>query len=308
MGAASHWYFRDAFGITQGFDTWDLSAMPGAGQDDTDTTVTAPQLTDAVIRMLGKPEATSGRFFAWVHYFDPHAEYMPHGGEPDFRGEDRGTGSWMRAMYDGEIWFTDKHIGRLLEFVDAQPWGKDTIVVVTADHGECLLEHNMTYHGYEMWEQLLRVPLLVYVPGAEGPLFSPHHVPVKRGQVDLVPTLLDLMRIELPGREEISGTSLLADIEAESADAYVERDVYLDMPDGPNTKMHRGIIHGTTPGMKLVHFGGTQYQLYDLANDPEEKEDLSGDKDKLDPIIQAMQQKRATLKEIYVQPDAPAQP
>jgi hypothetical protein len=75
------------------------------------------------------------------------------------------------------------------------------------------------------------------------------------------------------------------------------------MPDGPFTHMRRAIIHGTTPGMKLIHLGGRQYQLYDLARDPGEKEDLSGDPSLLEPMVQAFQSKRASVKEIYVEPD-----
>ena len=80
------------------------------------------------------------------------------------------------------------------------------------------------------------------------------------------------------------------------------------MPDGPYTHMRRGLIHGPTPGMKLIHFGGRQYQLYDLASDPGELDDLASDADRLRPMVDALQAKRATLHEIAVKPDAPALP
>ena len=60
--------------------------------------------------------------------------------------------------------------------------------------------------------------------------------------------------------------------------------------------------------MKLIHFGGRQYQLYDLANDPEERDDLAGDPSKLGPMIDALLTKRASLKEIEVKADTPVQP
>jgi arylsulfatase A-like enzyme len=170
---------------------------------------------------------------------------------------------------------------------------------MTSDHGEAMNEHGILFqHGFEIWEPLVRIPLLVYVPGVR-----PHEVPVKRSAIDLVPTLLDLMRIRQPPPGELSGQSLLWDLMAKPADPFAERDVYLDMPDGPFTHMRRGIIHGVTPGMKLVHFGGRQYQLYDLAADPDEREDLAADPAKLAPMIQSLQNKRATLHEIYVKPD-----
>jgi arylsulfatase A-like enzyme len=301
MGAASYWYFHDVWGVTQGFDVFDLSAMPASGQTDTDTSTTSPQLTDAALKLLAD-HAGAGRFFLWVHYFDPHEQYVPHAEAPDFADPAKPPGWRMRAAYDGEIWFTDKAVGRLLDYVRAQPWGKDTIVAMTSDHGEAMNEHGIAFqHGFEIWEPLMRVPLLFCVPG-----LAPHHVPVKRSVIDLVPTLLDLMRVPQPDAGELSGETLMADLAGQSGDAFEERDVYLDMPEGPYTHMRRGILHGPTPGMKLIHFGGRQYQLYDLEKDPGEAEDLARDATKLGPMVDALQAKRATLKEIYVKPDAPA--
>jgi arylsulfatase A-like enzyme len=303
MGAASHWYFKESFGVTQGFDVFDLSALPTGGQTDTDTTTTSRQLTDAALKMLAT-NAERRRFFLWVHYFDPHAQYVPHEGAPSFLDPEKPGASKLRAAYDGEVWFTDKHIGRLLDFARAQSWWKDTVVVVTSDHGEAMNEHGIAFqHGFEIWEPLMRVPLVFYVPG-----MRPHHVTVKRSAVDIVPTVLDLMRIPPPAPGELSGQSLMPDLLAAPGDSYAERDVYLDMPDGPFTRLRRGIIHGDTPGLKLIAFGGRQYQLYDLATDPDERDDLSGDPAKLAPMVALLQAKRATLKEIEVKADAPPPP
>jgi len=300
MGAGSHWYFRETWGITQGFDVFDTTAIPPSGQGDTDTSVTSPQLTEAALRLLGE-HAKAGRFFLWVHYFDPHAQYVHHPGAPAFADPARSPGWQMRAAYDGEVWFTDAAVGRLLDYVKTQPWGKDTIVAVTSDHGESLGEHGIAFqHGHEIWETLVRVPLLLYVPGV-----APRRVPVKRSVIDLVPTLLDLMRVPQPPAGELSGTSLAADLGPPGRREYEERDVYIDMPGGPYTHMRRAILHGPTPAMKLVHLGGRQYQLYDLAQDPDEVHDLAGDPARLVPMVEALQAKRSTLSEIDVKPDAP---
>src|ERR1700690_1153355 len=301
MGAASHWYFREAWGLTQGFDLFDLSAIPEQGQGAaSDSTTTSAQLTDAALGLLER-RAGSGRFFLWVHYFDPHEQYVPHPGAPDFSDPGKPSGWRMHAAYDGEVWFTDKHIGRLLDYARGQAWWKNTVVVLTSDHGESMTEHGIAFqHGLEIWEPLVRVPLVIYVPDAD---LVPHHVPLKRSVIDLVPTLLDLMRVQPAAPGELSGQTLMSDIAAKPGEALDERDVYLDMPDGPYTHMRRGIIHGTTPGMKLIHFGGRQYQLYDLAEDPGEQEDLSNDPSKLGPMIRTMQAKRATMHEIDVKSD-----
>jgi choline-sulfatase len=299
MGAASHWYFRPSWGVTQGFDVFDLSAVPDQGQGAaTDSTTTSAALTDAALRMLAG-HSGSGRFFLWVHYFDPHAQYVPHPGAPDFGDPARPPGWRTRAAYDGEVWFTDKHIGRLLDYARSQAWFPHTVVAVTSDHGEALNEHGIAYqHGLELWEPLVRVPLVIAAPGV-----APHRIPVKRSVIDLVPTLLDLMGVPAPPPGELSGQSLVPDLVAQPGGELAERDVYLDMPDGPFTHMRRGIIHGPTPGMKLIHTGGRQYQLYDLAADPNEEEDLSSDPAKLEPMIRVLQAKRASLREVYVKAD-----
>ena len=81
---------------------------------------------------------------------------------------------------------------------------------------------------------------------------------------------------------------MMDDVTAGPSGPYEERDVYMDMPDGPYTHMRRGLLHGTTPGMKLIHFGGRQYQLYDLASDPGETRDLAGDPAALGPMVDAL--------------------
>jgi arylsulfatase A-like enzyme len=281
--------------LSQGIDEWDTSAKPQEGQGDNDTSVTSTALSNAAIALLKKPQNTSGRFFMWLHYFDPHAQYMPHEGAPDFLAGGTGGAAAVRALYDGEVWFTDRELGRVLDFIAKQPWGERTAIIVTSDHGEAFGDHDMSWHGVDLWEILVRVPLVIYVPGA-----TPHHVRERRGHIDLVPTILALMHVDAaPG--DLSGTSLVPEIYGKAP--YEERDVLLDMPIGPYTLMRRALV--TPSGMKIVHLGGTSYQLYDLNADPDEKSDLAGDDAKLDPLKQALERKRAELKEIEVPPLPP---
>jgi hypothetical protein len=91
---------------------------------------------------------------------------------------------------------------------------------------------------------------------------------------------------------------MIDDLFAKPGDALPERDVYIDMPVGPNTGMRHALIRGETPGMKLTHIQGAQYQLFDLAADPGELDDLSSDKAKLAPLVAAFLAKRATLHEL----------
>ena len=309
MGAASHWYFNPWSGLSQGMDDYDLSAKPPSGQGDNDSNTTSDAISNAVLKMLQKPESTSGRFFLWVHYFDPHDQYEAHEGAPNFTPPGAGVVARSRAAYDGEIWFTDRELGRVIDAIQSADYGKKTAIVVTSDHGEAFYEHGMSYHGGELWEPLVRVPLLVYVPGVK-----PHRIPVKRSHIDLVPTLLDILRVPQPGDDELSGQSMIGDILDDApepdggAPAYPERDVYIDMPVGPYTGMRRAIIHGPTPGMKLIHFGGNSYSLFDLAADPGETTDLARDKDRFKPVFAAFQAKRGSLHEVEPTEDKDSPP
>lgn len=315
-----HWYFRNPTGLRQGFDVWDTSAIP-PGMGDNDNVITSDRMADLALKLLQRPENVLGpasdtgnagasaetvdaglsdgsdtsrhRFFAWFHFFDPHAQYVPHPGSPDFSG---GNGP-SRPIYDQEVWYTDKHIGRVLDYVASQPWGEETAIVMTADHGEAFYEHGMLWHGSEIWEELVHVPLFVYVPGAE-----PRRVSQKRSHIDLVPTILDLMGVAVPPRSEIRGKSLLADVYLPKDREHEERDVYVDMPQGPFNGPRRAILTGPSPGMKLIHSGGYNFQLFDLSADPGEKHDLANDKEKLQAVIERMNATRGQLKEIEVKP------
>jgi choline-sulfatase len=297
FGAASHWYFNAWSGLTQGMTEWDLSAKPSTGQGDTDNSTTSKELTDAALRQLDRPENTRGRFFMWVHYFDPHAQYLAHPSAPNFMS---GTTAMeaTKAAYDAEVWFTDQQLGRLIEKIESEPWGKNTAIVVTADHGEAFGDHGMNFHGGELWESLVHVPLVIYIPGAE-----PRHVRVKRSHIDLVPTLLAMMGLPLPDPSELSGESMLGDVLGEPGADPAERDVYFDMPLSPYSQMRRGMIHGKTPGMKLIQLGANNYNLFDLDRDPTEREDLVTDRAKFDPVYAAFQEQRARLKEVEPRAD-----
>jgi arylsulfatase A-like enzyme len=289
-----HRYFSFKTGLQQGFDVWDTSAMPPR-MTDNDRRVTSDRLSNVALEMLARPENVAGprRFFAWFHYFDPHLPYVPHAGAPDFRATDASKVARARAPYDEEVWFTDQQVGRVLAYVASQPWGADTAIVLTADHGEAFGEHNHVGHGREMWEPLVRVPLLVYVPGAK-----PKRVAVKRSHIDLAPTIMELVGSPLPSDRSLRGTSLLADVAAGEGTALPERDVYIDMPEGPFNEMRRALITGRSPGAKLVDVAGRKFELYDLARDPDEQQNLAGDKVGTAPFVDAMQRFRGQIQEI----------
>ena len=289
----AHWYFTSpAFGLNRGFATIDNAAQPPPGTDqDNDATVTGGPLTDAAIRVFSNPEHTSRRFFAWIHYLDPHSEYAKHPGAPSF-------GPGMRGAYDGEVWYTDRQIGRFLAFLAEQPWAERTAIVFTSDHGEAFGEHGMIRHGVEIFEELVRVPFFVYVPG-----IAPHRVAERRSAIDLVPTVLDLLGV-VPGPPQnqfdfLSGHSLADDVTMPPGHRPAERDVFVDMPAGPNNGERRALIH---EGHKLYVSNAVRYQVFDLEKDPGEKKDISDDKGLLAQLKSQYQAFKSRLHEVAVKP------
>jgi arylsulfatase A-like enzyme len=284
MTAQAHWYFRPDTGIGTGFDVSDYSAEPAVPQAEGDRTVNGDRLTDRAIALLANRENVAKRFYLWVHYVDPHAAYVPH---PEFD-----FGSKSRDLYDGEVRFVDEQLGRLFAAIAASPIAARTAIVLTSDHGEAFGEHGMVRHGRELWEELVHVPLLVYLPGVAA-----HHVTVRRSAIDLVPTLLDLYGVPRPtgeGTDFVSGASLLADVVA-PAEAAPARPILVDMSAGPYNEERQAFIEGS---LKLIATNGRPLGLFDLAEDPAEKHDLLGDDAVASPLLAHFKAFRRTLRTV----------
>jgi arylsulfatase len=171
-------------------------------------------------------------FFLWVHYQDPHGPYTPpdsyreqfppvtvaedpaslpvtsnygYGGIPEYQYLDgKMSPAEYRALYQAEIAFTDEMIGRLIERLKAGGLWENSVVILTADHGEALGEHGFWFcHGQNVMEELIHVPLIVRVPGAD----QGRRIDELVSLVDVVPTVLDAAG--LPDVLECSGLSLL---------------------------------------------------------------------------------------------------
>jgi choline-sulfatase len=284
-------YFGRQSGLDRGFDVLDMSAAPAEGLiKDMENSVTGDRVSDAALKLLASPDHTGKRFFMWIHYLDPHADYLPHDELPSF-------GTSQRDLYDGEIAFTDKQAGRVLDAIARAPWGARTAVIVTSDHGEAFNEHKMVRHGFELWEELVRVPLLVYVPG-----FPKARIAARRSAVDLVPTILELMGVEAPtrrapGNDFLSGVSLVPELTDPKGAGADRRDVLIDMPAGPFNDARRSLIHGD---LKLTISNESSIELYDLAQDPEERQDLWDDPQQQKAIMPTYEMMKASLREVRV--------
>lgn len=276
IGWHAHLYFGRGKGLEQGFAEWHL--VPGITFDpQTDKHVTSEKMTKLGIELLGNPANTGGQFFAWAHYMDPHDEYVKHKESPDF-------GRLNRDRYDSEVWYTDFWLNELLTFARKQPWWKNTVLIVSADHGETFGEHGMYKHAFELWEPLTRVPLIIHGPGV-----VPRRISERRSHIDLAPTILELMGVPAP--DGLQGKSLVPEIQGGPVES--REPILLELSEDSHNPPRRALISGN---YKIIDFGRGRFELYDIVNDPGETKNLAREKkDELARMREALEKRYETL-------------
>jgi len=271
--ANTHLYGR--FGFDQGFDRYECVGF-----------VDAP----AVVRTVGawRDEIVGGEgpWFLWVHLLDPHGQYRPRKPwigrfSPGYRpiwsrmrrviipdeyrdlGVTRGTPAFevVNALYDSEIAYTDAAIRQIAAQVGLSD---DDLVVVTSDHGEEFLDHDRFGHGTTLYEEVIRVPLIVRLPGAAH---AGTVVDAPVSLVDVLPTVLDVLGAPAPA--QLQGASLLPAIEGRDT---AERVVVTSLArfktletDSVTQGSWKYIEHRHEPGRRM---------LFDVVADPGEARDL----------------------------------
>jgi tetratricopeptide (TPR) repeat protein len=256
------------FGLTPGFDVYDdqMPEMKGIGA------VSMPErrgdtVVARAVEWIGKQQ---GRFFGWVHVFDPHSPYKP---------PDEYQGSYSAQPYYGEVAFVDRALAPLLDSLGSL--ARPTLVIVTADHGESLGEHGEATHGMFAYEATLRVPLIVArvvpgvvepggrAPGRREPAGRVIDAPVRH--VDIAPTILDAVG---PSADTgMAGSSLRDVIRAGSSG---DRPTYFE-------SMTYNLVRGWAP-LRGVLADREKFidlpiaELYDLRTDPTENQNGAAQK------------------------------
>lgn len=260
---ASHRLCAPDFGISQGFvhNDFQLCDMEGVAEEF----ITSKQISDRGIRFLNQKHAASdGKpWLLWLHYFDPHDEYMPqpeHSADfPPIAG-----GRQDVDLYDGEIAFTDFHLGRVLDALEANGQAQATVVVLFSDHGEEFKDHGRLGHGLTLHGEMLHVPMALRIPGQAG-----QRLKQVVSTVDLMPTLLELCELPVPsGLEGRSLLPLLQGTETQPRLAFAEagmrgRTRLESIQEGKFKWIQE---HGTSAG-----------RLFDVQADPGELQDLSAE-------------------------------
>jgi arylsulfatase len=274
-GIISHAYISSSFGIGQGFDTYDEENAQGHGH------VSSPSITDKAIAFI--EEHRDSNFFLFLHYFDPHCDYVQHeeynyypdyagpvvSGEtitnlremaPSMTAEDV---RYLNALYDSEISFTDEHIGRFLDVLKEQELYETSLIIIVADHGEEFLERGDYWIGHTktVYQELIHVPLMIRLPGTTGARVIDQYV----GLVDLAPTILSLNGLGFPDGYMHDGVTL----EITGGKTPEPRPVFSEtMRWGTFQAMIRG-------GLKVVYDPSSDTaRLFDLTEDPGETRDV----------------------------------
>lgn len=245
------------FGLLQGFDTYDDRVWSQVGDLET---LTAERTGESVLESfqawISRPER-SRPFFAWLHLYDPHAPYEPP--EP-FRS------SYPDNPYAGEVAYTDQVIGRVVERLAEHDTPSGTLVAVVGDHGEGLGEHGESTHSLLIYNSTLHVPMLLYGPGL-----------VPQGRVvddlvrviDLAPTLLDLLEIEVEMGEGVSLRSRFSDSLTRTSPLTAYSESFY-----PQLQLGWSPLRGLEAGDERLILAPTP-ELYDVRRDPEEKRNLA---------------------------------
>jgi arylsulfatase A-like enzyme len=180
-GFVSHTLVSQKYGFAQGFDVFDDTL---ASSVNPHLELSSHQLTEKAIDWIAG--RSQGRFFAWVHYFDPHFDYRPPPSHDEF-------GSFDVDRYDGEVRFTDEQIGRLLAKVEELGLSEETLVIFTADHGEEFRDHGGIHHTRTLFDEIVRVPLIIKIPGySAGVIGRPVQL------MDVMPTALEALNLPVP--------------------------------------------------------------------------------------------------------------
>jgi arylsulfatase A-like enzyme len=267
-GMSSHFYFEPKRGMGQGFKAWDNEGAGTIAESNED--IAAPRIwakTEPLIAELGQKHAAGGAapFSLFVHFFEPHGRWIKHK-EHDFGTADTVAGRHINK-YDSEIAYVDTYIGKLVASLKAQGLYEDTVIVLTSDHGEAFKDHGLFFHGQNLYNEVIKVPLLVRVPG-----WKPRRIEGPVSLIDLAPTHLDLVGLTIP--TDFEGQSLAPAMLGQ--EPVPDRPVFSELLPYTNWKEHhKAVIHGDLKYIHVLTAGTTQ--LYDLKADPKEQENLIRD-------------------------------
>jgi arylsulfatase A-like enzyme len=272
--AAYVYYFRAA-GLTAKFEHVDEAGFRALAIDGSG--VAPVPMVERATRFL-EARDPQRPFLLWLHFMEPHAPYVAH--------DPAAQGAGGQARYDSELRHVDAQLAALQADLQARGLDANTLWVVHADHGEEFGDHGGEFHATTLYEEVVRVPLLLRVPGAAG--IAPRLVDTPVSLLDLGPTLLDLLGVssELP----LLGRSLLPSLRGEPVP---ERPVLMECE--RFTARKRAYLRW--PFKLIVDRATGSSQLFALHADPHEQRNLAS---REPGLLRAMQAELSQLQGLLV--------
>ena len=267
-GFVASFVLDSRFGLDRGFERYDDDLKKGEILKNYRSERNAREVVDAFLPWL--TENARNKFFAWIHFYDPHLPYDPPSPFKEML---------PKSPYDCEIAFVDSELGRVLDKLKEENILDDTLIVVAGDHGEALGEHREIDHGLFLYEATTRVPLLI----VDEKTLPPGKVVSSTVRLtDVMPTVLELANLPVP--KTVQGVSLLTRIAGRTnADLTAYLETYYPFENFGWSEM-KGITDGR---WKLIQ--APRPELYDLENDPHEGNDL---------FVKAPSQSRKMMQEL----------
>lgn len=271
------------YGFNQGFGFFDEKSICGHRG------ISSPSVSKKAITFL---RGKKGRkFFLFLHYFDPHFNFVRHEGYryfgnytgPLYGGQDIGELRKMRrtlshddieylkALYDGEISFTDEYIGLVIKELKRLGLYDNTVVIFTADHGEEFMERGWLGHSTTLYPEQIHVPLIVKLPGKKTRRTVENPV----GPIDIMPTVLGICGLENNGNIYMQGVNL-QDL-AERMGTADERAIFSEVSyiDGAIRSFKQSAILG---GWKITrNVKDNTYELHNVEADQDERKNVAGE-------------------------------
>jgi arylsulfatase A-like enzyme len=286
IGVPGNLHLGTDWGFAQGFDFYNEADFMSAPRVNR-------QVVNQLARAFGRDWQTvwkQHKTFLWLHYFDPHDPYEAHEPwisryAPEFvraRSDfptgmimpqikerypvpDAALAAHIKPLYESEISFVDEHFRWLSERLNLA--GDNVLLIVTADHGEEIVDHGSLGHAHSLYEELIRIPLLVRWPAT---LPSGQRIDTPVSLLDVYPTLLDLVGAHAP--PALQGESLVPLLRGQARQP-------------PRALFYE--LHPPRPALKAVRDGewklirdegtGKNSRLFNLTSDPRELNDVAAE-------------------------------
>jgi arylsulfatase A-like enzyme/Tfp pilus assembly protein PilF len=255
-GAVVSAYVLDrGWGLSRGFDFYD-DAFAAETFQKKDLGLVDRKAAESVDRAIGWLKKTPQRpLFLWLHLYDPHSPYDPP--EP-YRTE------YSSHLYDGEIAYADHELGRLIGWLKQSRLYDNSLIIFLSDHGESLGEHGEDEHGFFIYNSTIHIPLIVKPPAGSG--LKPSRVASPIETVAVAPTIFRMAGVHDLVEKQFQSPPLFAADPA--ADAAYSETFY------PFSSFGWNPLHSLETS-RYHYIEAPTPELYDLASDPEEKNNLA---------------------------------